>query len=59
LKEIIKPSTEEKKPQEADANSDDFELELDYDCTALTLEQSIKQVFSIVNSVKIPSIERH
>jgi hypothetical protein len=34
-------------------------LELDYDCSALTLEQSLKQVFSIVNSVKIPSIERH
>jgi hypothetical protein len=36
----------------------DFEIELEYNCESLTLDQSIKQVFSIINSVKVPSIER-
>ena len=37
---------------------DDFELDLEYDCSSLTLDQSIKQVFNILNSVKLPSIEK-
>lgn len=36
----------------------DFEIELEYNCESLRLDQSIKQVFSIINSVKVPSIER-
>ena len=39
-------------------SEDDFEIELEYDCSALTLDQSFKQVFSIMNSVKLPSIEK-
>ena len=37
---------------------DDFELDLEYDCSSLTIDQSIKQVFNILNSVKLPSIEK-
>lgn len=39
-------------------SGDDFELELDYDCSSLTLEQSILQVFNILKSVKLPNIEK-
>ena len=48
------PSPEEKEEVE----DSDFEIEIDYDCSSLTLEQSMKQVFNISNSVKIPSIEK-
>jgi len=37
---------------------EDFEIELEYDCSSLTLEQSVKQTFNIINSVKLPSIEK-
>lgn len=44
----------EKTPEE----ESDFELEIEYDPSSLTLEQSVKQLFNIISSVKIPSIER-
>jgi len=51
---IKAPSPLEK--QESDDS--DFDIDIDYDCSSLTLEQSMKQVFNIINSVKIPSIEK-
>ena len=41
----------------ADSESD-LELDIEYDPSSLTLEQSVKQLFNIINSVKLPSIER-
>jgi hypothetical protein len=52
------PPTMGKTLEDLNASDDSFELELEYNCSSLTLEQSIKQVFLIVNSVKVPSIER-
>jgi hypothetical protein len=33
-------------------------LEIEYDCTSLTLEESINEVFSIVNKQKMGFVER-
>jgi hypothetical protein len=46
-------------PAKQEEGSDsDFDLELEYDCSSLTLEQSMKQVFNIINAIKLPSIEK-
>lgn len=44
-------------PSEVDED-EEFELDVDYDPSSLTLDQSIMQVFNIINSVKLPSIEK-
>ena len=39
-------------------DDDEIELELNYDCSSLTLEQSIKLVFNIIGTIKVPSTEK-
>lgn len=42
-----------------DADLDDmFEIELDYDCSHMTLEQSVAQVFTILYNAQLPTIEK-
>lgn len=43
---------------EQEASESDFDIEIEYDCSSLTLEQSVKQVFNIMNTIKMPSIEK-
>jgi ribosome-associated toxin RatA of RatAB toxin-antitoxin module len=51
-KKIKTPSEKE------DESMSELDLDIDYDCSSLTLDQSMKQVFNIINSVKIPLIEK-
>jgi len=39
-------------------DDDEIEIELNYDCSSLTLEQSIKLVFNIIGTIKVPSTEK-
>ena len=43
---------------EQEGSESDFDIEIEYDCSSLTLEQSVKQVFNIMNTIKMPSIEK-
>ena len=46
------------KHEVTDDDDDEIELELNYDCSSLTLEQSIKLVFNIIGTIKVPSTEK-
>lgn len=58
MEPVVIPNKAPSPLDQQESDESDFDIDIEYDCSSLTLEQSMKQVFNIINSVKIPSIEK-